>query len=60
MDDAIDQMNKTAKTITLYEVERFELQMQQMGEVIFEAAGLLLEAVPLLAPSEAMRSVSMG
>jgi uncharacterized protein len=48
MDDAIDQMNKTAKTITLYEVESFELQMQQMGEVIFEAAGLLLEAVPLL------------
>jgi predicted phosphate transport protein (TIGR00153 family) len=48
MDDAIDQMNKTAKTITLYEVKSFDLQMQQMGEVIFEAAGLLLEAVPLL------------
>jgi uncharacterized protein len=48
MDDAIDQMNKTAKTTTLYEVRRFDPHMQQMGDVILEAAGLLLEAVPLL------------
>src|SRR5215469_13671156 len=29
MDDAIDQMNKTAKTIVLFEVQSFEPQMQQ-------------------------------
>jgi len=48
MDDAIDQMNKTAKTITLFEVRNFEPQMQQMGEIIVQAANLVLEAVPLL------------
>lgn len=48
MDDAIDQMNKTAKSITLFEVRHFEPQMQQMGDVILEAAKLVLEAVPLL------------
>lgn len=48
MDDAIDQMNKTAKSITLFEVRSFEPQMQQMGDVILEAAKLVLEAVPLL------------
>lgn len=49
MDDAIDQMNKTAKTIMLFEVRKFEPPMQQMGEVILQAANLVLEAVPLLA-----------
>src|ERR1700732_1767034 len=34
MDDAIDQMNKTAQIITLFEVRSFESQMQQMSEVI--------------------------
>jgi len=48
MDDSIDQMNKTAKTIVLFEVGSFEPQMQQMGEIIFQAAQLVLEAVPLL------------
>jgi predicted phosphate transport protein (TIGR00153 family) len=48
MDDAIDQMNKTAKTITLYEVRSFDPHMQKIGDIILEAAGLLLEAVPLL------------
>jgi predicted phosphate transport protein (TIGR00153 family) len=48
LDDAIDQMNKTAKIITLFEVRRFEPQMQQMGEIILQAANLVLEAVPLL------------
>ena len=49
MDDAIDQMNKTAKTIMLFEVRRFEPQMQQMGDIILQAAKLVLEAMPLLA-----------
>lgn len=48
MDDAIDQMNKTAKTITLFEVKSFQPQMQEMGAIIVEAAKLVLEAVPLL------------
>jgi uncharacterized protein len=48
MDDAIDQMNKTAKTIVLFEVRSFEPQMQQMSEIILQSAKLVLEAVPLL------------
>jgi predicted phosphate transport protein (TIGR00153 family) len=48
MDDAIDQMNKTAKIISLFEVKSFEPQMQQMGEIVVQSANLVLEAVPLL------------
>jgi uncharacterized protein len=48
MDDAIDQMNKTAKTIVLFEVHTFEPQMQQMSEIILKVAHLVLEAMPLL------------
>lgn len=48
MDDAIDQMNKTAKTITLFEVRSFDPQMQQMADIILQAAKLVHEAVPLL------------
>jgi uncharacterized protein len=48
MDDAIDQMNKTAKTIVLFEVQAFEPQMQQMSDIILQVAKLLLEATPLL------------
>ena len=48
LDDAIDQMNKTAKTITLFEVRSFEPQMQQIGEHSFAAATLVAEAMPLL------------
>jgi uncharacterized protein len=48
MDDAIDQMNQTAKVITLFEVRSFDPQMQQLGEIILQAANLVLEAVPLL------------
>ena len=48
MDDAIDQMNKTAKTIMLFELRRFDPQMQAMGEIILQASRLMLEAMPLL------------
>jgi len=48
MDDSIDQMNKTAKTITLFEVKSFEPEMRRMGEIIFQAANLTQQAVPLL------------
>lgn len=48
MDDAIDQMNKTAKGITLFELRSFERPMQQMGDIIVKSAQLTMEAVPLL------------
>ena len=48
MDDAIDQMNKTAKTIMLFEVRSFDPHMQQMGAIILQASKLMLEAMPLL------------
>jgi predicted phosphate transport protein (TIGR00153 family) len=48
MDDAIDQMNKTSKTIMLFELRRFDPQMQAMGEIILQASKLMLEAMPLL------------
>jgi predicted phosphate transport protein (TIGR00153 family) len=48
MDDSIDQMNKTAKTIMLFEVKSFDPQMQQMGDIILQASKLVLEAMPLL------------
>jgi len=48
MDDAIDQMNKTAKTIVRFEIDSFEPQMRQMSEIILQVAKLVLEAVPLL------------
>src|SRR3954449_10225932 len=48
LDDAIDQMNKTAKVITLFEVKSFDPHMQEMGAVSLQAAKLVLEAMPLL------------
>jgi predicted phosphate transport protein (TIGR00153 family) len=48
MDDAIDQMNKTAKVIALFELRSFERPMQDMGEIIIKAAKLSMEAIPLL------------
>jgi len=53
LDDAIDQMLKTAKTITLFEVRRFEPQMREMADIIIQAATLTLEAVELLAAMRA-------
>jgi uncharacterized protein Yka (UPF0111/DUF47 family) len=34
MDDAIDQMHQTAKTIALFELRSFDAPMQEMGEII--------------------------
>jgi predicted phosphate transport protein (TIGR00153 family) len=48
LDDAIDQMQKTAKAITLFEVTDFELQMRQMADIILRCAELTVEAVGLL------------
>ena len=48
MDDAIDMMRKTVKTVTLFEQREFDPLMQQMGGVIVQAASLTAQAVPLL------------
>ena len=48
MDDAIDEMRGTAKSITLYEVTGFEPQMCEMAALAGQAARLVAEAVPLL------------
>ena len=48
LDDAIDQMQKTAKAITLYEVTVFQPQMREMADIIVRAAELTSEAMPLL------------
>ena len=48
MDDAIDQMQKTAKTILLFNVSAFEPEMKQMTECIVRSSGLLQQAIPLL------------
>src|SRR3954469_21588187 len=48
MDTAIDQMQKTSKTIMLSEQHTFTPQQKQMGDAIVTAAGLVQEAMPLL------------
>jgi predicted phosphate transport protein (TIGR00153 family) len=48
MDDSIDQMNQTAKVITLFELRSFEEHMQEMGDIIVQAGQLMMDAVPLL------------
>ena len=48
MDDAIDQMNKTAKAVLLFDVKKFSPEMRLMGDQIVQAAALTAEAVPLL------------
>lgn len=48
MDDAIDQMHKTVKTITLFEQTAFEPGMQEMGTSIVQATRLTADAMPLL------------
>jgi predicted phosphate transport protein (TIGR00153 family) len=48
LDDSIDQMQKTAKAIRLFEVDAFEPEMGEMGDSIVKAARLTVEAVSLL------------
>jgi predicted phosphate transport protein (TIGR00153 family) len=48
MDNAIDQMQKTAKTIALFEVKDFTPQMRDMADTIVKCAELVKEALPLL------------
>jgi predicted phosphate transport protein (TIGR00153 family) len=48
MDNSIDQMQKAAKTIILFDVKDFTPQMKEMGDVVVKCAELVKEAVPLL------------
>jgi len=48
MDNAIDQMQKTAKGIKLFDVTEFTPQMKEMADAIVKCAQLVQEAVPLL------------
>lgn len=48
MDDAIDMMRKTVKTIRLFQQNSFDPRMKEMGGLIVEAAELIAEAIPLL------------
>jgi predicted phosphate transport protein (TIGR00153 family) len=48
MDNAIDQMQKTAKTIMLFDQRAFTPQQKEMADAIVSAAALVQEATPLL------------
>jgi len=48
LDDAIDQMQKTAKSITLYGLTEFRPEMRELGDLAIQAAYLTLEATELL------------
>jgi hypothetical protein len=48
LDDTIDQMQKTAKAVLMFEVETLEPQMTAMGDEILQAAKLTVEAISLL------------
>src|SRR5262245_9760442 len=48
LDDAIDQMNKTGKTVMLYDITTFEPNMRAMGDQIISLAKLTSEALPLM------------
>jgi predicted phosphate transport protein (TIGR00153 family) len=48
MDDAIDQMQQTAKAVMLFEVRKFEPPMREMGQLVVECANLVARALPLM------------
>lgn len=48
LDDAIDQMNKTGKTVMLYDVKDFEPNMRAMADRVILLAKLTAEIMPLM------------
>lgn len=48
MDDAVDEMWHTAKTVRIYGVTEFEPQMRASADLAREAARLVREAIPLM------------
>jgi uncharacterized protein len=49
MDDAIDQMQKTAKAIVLFEMQAFAPQMRSIADSIGDCSELVRRSMPLLA-----------
>src|SRR5712675_1760067 len=49
LDDAIDEMQRTAKAIVLFELTTFEPDMRTMADAIVQCAHLVARAMPLLA-----------
>jgi uncharacterized protein Yka (UPF0111/DUF47 family) len=62
MDNAIDQMQKTAKTIMLFDQNQFTTEMRDMADIIVKCAALVVEGVPLLQSlnSESTRIASIS
>ena len=48
IDDAIDQMNKTGKTVLLYDVSSFQPNMRAMADRIILLANIIADALPLM------------
>ncbi len=48
LDDAIDQMNKTGKTVMLYDVAAFEPNMKAMADKVIAMADLIAEGLPMM------------
>jgi uncharacterized protein Yka (UPF0111/DUF47 family) len=48
MDNSIDQMQKTAKAVMIFDLRSFTPQMREMGDTIVQCALLVEEAMPLL------------
>ena len=48
MDDAIDEMQDTARAIATYDLATFEPEMKRMVNIIVEAAALTSQAIPML------------
>jgi predicted phosphate transport protein (TIGR00153 family) len=53
MDNTIDQMLKTAKTIMLFDQRSFTAQQREMADAIVMCAALVREAMPLLSEMNA-------
>jgi uncharacterized protein Yka (UPF0111/DUF47 family) len=48
MDNSIDQMQKTAKSIVLFDARTFTPAMKEMADAVVECAKLVEQAIPLL------------
>src|SRR5262245_35907349 len=48
MDDAIDQMQQTAKAVILFEVRTFEPPMLEIGSILVQCATLVGRSIPLM------------
>lgn len=48
MDDAIDQMRKTVKSVALFKVTQFEPEMVRMADCIVQGAQIVRDVMPML------------